>query len=121
MTTVVLESSQAIDLWDLEFMFAVEDIDPRFGRVRIYYKSWSETEGKTETQMKMVPCNDPDYISNNPAFSAENLLKGRKDTSFLCPDRLESLELQGNFGAVDFKYVSIEVIGCDKNELKIPG
>ena len=41
----------------------------------------------------MVPCTDPEYSSNNSAFSVDNLLKGRKDATFLCPDELESLEI----------------------------
>ena len=63
--------------------------------------------------MKLVPCDDPEYISNNSAFSVENLLKGRKETSFLCLDQIDSLKVHGNFGAEDFNYVVIEVIGCD--------
>ena len=41
----------------------------------------------------MVSCADPNYITNNSAFSVENLLKGRKDATFLCPDEVESLEV----------------------------
>ena len=32
MTTVVLES-QKVDLWELGFMFAIENINPRIGRI----------------------------------------------------------------------------------------
>lgn len=49
--------------------------------------------------IKMVPCTDPNYIFNNSAFTVDDLLKGRKEAKFLCPDGLESLELRGNFGA----------------------
>ena len=40
MTTVALED-QVVDLWQLGFMFAVEDIDPRIGRLEAEYTRWS--------------------------------------------------------------------------------
>ena len=36
MTTMVGENSY-IDLWQLGFMFAVEDVDPRLGRIEVQY------------------------------------------------------------------------------------
>lgn len=98
-------------------MFAVEDIDPRIGRLEVEYTTWNWTDGKKSTRIKMVPCNDPNYVSNNSAFSVENILKGRKDNKFLCPDELESLKIQGNYGAENFNYASITLLGCDASEL----
>ena len=45
MTTVVTES-QIVDLWQLGFMFAVEDIDPRMGRIQVTYTKWGKESGK---------------------------------------------------------------------------
>ena len=90
--TQVLET-QIVDLWKLGFMFAVEDIDPRIGRLELDYTTWSQTDGKKDMRIKMVPCTDPNYVSNNSAFDFDNLLKGRKDAKFLCPDELESLQI----------------------------
>lgn len=92
MTTVVLDWQQ-IDLWSLGFMFAIEDIDPRVGRINVKQTSWTQDAGKVETFVKMVPCTDPNYVSNNAAFKLDNLLRGRKDSKFLCPTDLESLTL----------------------------
>ena len=50
-------------------MFALQDIDPRFGRIRALYKIKSAEDGDTEQEINLVPCDDPAYIPNNPAFS----------------------------------------------------
>ena len=44
MTTIVTEN-QIVDLWKLGFMFAVENIDPRMGRINVTYTTWSQEEG----------------------------------------------------------------------------
>ena len=41
MTTLALEElNDPIDLWELGFMFAIEDIDPRIGRIEVTHRSW---------------------------------------------------------------------------------
>ena len=39
-------------------------------------------------------------------------MKGRVDTSFLCPVNLEALRLQGSISSTDFKYFKIGVKAC---------
>ena len=39
-------------------------------------------------------------------------MRGRDDTSFLCPVNLDSLRLQGSISSHDFKYVKIGVKAC---------
>ena len=88
-------------------MFAVQDIDPRFGCIRALYKIRSAEDGDTEQEIKLVPCDDPGYIPNNPAFSIEFLQRRLKGIPFLCPSGIETMALEGNYGADKFSYVSI--------------
>ena len=61
MTTQALEdSNDFIDLWELGFMFAVEKIDPRIGRIEVEHASRfrnNEANDK-KTPIKMVPCSE---------------------------------------------------------------
>ena len=61
MTAQALEdTNEFIDLWELGFMFAVEDIDPRIGRVEVSHSSWFRNNEANDkyTPIKMVPCSE---------------------------------------------------------------
>ena len=63
MTTRAREdASIPIDVWALGFMFAVQDIDPRFGRVQVLNHSWNyeEADHDITTPIQMVPCTELD-------------------------------------------------------------
>ena len=98
-------------------MFALEDLDPRFGRIEANYKTRNNEDGKLEEEIKLVPCNDPEYIPNGPDLNVEKLLSDNTKINFLCPDGLEKLDLEGDFGAERFSYVSIKILGCDQSAL----
>ena len=61
MTTMVGENSY-IDLWQLGFMFAVEDVDPRLGRIEVQYVAKVQQEDgsygdeDTDTTVEMADC-----------------------------------------------------------------
>ena len=97
MTTLAKEN-ESIDLWQLGFMFAIDDIDPRIGHLTATHTRWNnDDEGKIDTPIKMVPCSELlqggnfEQGSNNEAFILDNILKGRKDTKFICPVELDSM------------------------------
>ena len=114
-----------MDLWQLGFMFAIEDLDPKIGHISASYTRWNQDEGRIEKQIKMVSCSQlmegGMYYqrTNNKAFRVDNLLKGRKDSAFLCPVELDSLELQGNFGADNFNFVKMRLHGCDNSNIDV--
>ena len=58
MTRQANHASQGpIDLWALGFMFAVEKIDPRIGRITVTYQQRNKSDStRTETPIKMVDC-----------------------------------------------------------------
>ena len=120
MTTMVGENSY-IDLWQLGFMFAVEDVDPRLGRLEVQYVAKvSQEDGnydhETETTVDMADCRTlpPEQQNiNNGKFTYEQLLHGLNGRNFLCPVGLDSLELRGAFGFPEFDYLKIVMRGCD--------
>lgn len=74
MMTMAEEKIDPIDLWALNFVFAVEDIDPRAGRIVVEHVKWGKAEGasqsdpyisKIKTPIEMVNCtslrDEPDF------------------------------------------------------------
>ena len=54
-------SDQMIDLWELGFTFAIENIDPTFGSVYAYHTKWGADEDRSqriETPINLVDCNE---------------------------------------------------------------
>ena len=64
-------------------------------------------------ELELVDCKDmaPGGIYADKAlvgpdlFAYENILKGRKEITFLCPLEPQRLGLEGNFGMETFEYV----------------
>ena len=57
MTTVALDNDESVDLGALDFIFAVEKLDPKVGRVTLTHTAWN-LEGKFKTEIPLVDCND---------------------------------------------------------------
>ena len=43
MTSLIAEE-ESIDLWDIDFVFAIEDLDPKVGRISVQQVSWNVNE-----------------------------------------------------------------------------
>ena len=86
-----------IDLWQLNFMFAVEKLDPRVGRINAEQVFWGTSVDKEKHKIELVDCKElrPGGThagqSNNDGFVLENLDKLRKD--FLCPVGLDTMSV----------------------------
>ena len=71
MTTMAQEDTQ-IDLWQLGFVFAVEEPDPRIGRIEVNHTRWDDVDGELmqkSTKIDMVRCNtliENDKFVGNP-------------------------------------------------------
>ena len=109
-----------IDLWQLGFMFAIEDIDPSIGRIEANLISWqANTSNPESTPVTLVSCKELqagglyEGQTNNEALDFVNPFQGRKQyKDLLCPVGLQSLTLQGNFGSENFTYMEISLKGC---------
>ena len=120
------EEQEPIDLWALNFMFAVESVDPRVARVTVSHVLWGPDKNKDDEEtgetlyedkqyreVEMVDCislkDDPDYenFHESTKLLIESIENTRKNTSFLCPVNLESLVVRGHYGATEFDYVRI--------------
>ena len=47
-------------------------------------------------------------------------MQGKKPNGWLCPSELESLEVRGSWGAPNFDYVQITLLGCNLGSECIP-
>ena len=101
-------------------MFAIEDIDPKIGRIEAELFTWEkETSDSVGTPVDLVNCAELlaggkyEGSTNNAALDLENAFRGRKDAGLLCPIGLESMPVAGNFGSEAFQYMKIAVKGCD--------
>ena len=79
-----------VDLWQLNFMFAVTKLDPRAGRVTAEQVYWGRSsEGKEKKKIELVDCKEllpggpRAHQSNNESFDIEKL--GELGSDFLCP------------------------------------
>ena len=62
--------TEAIDLWQLGFMFAISDVPPEVGTVKAYKVSWSaQSNEKALDPIRLINCDSmqPEE-SNNSAF-----------------------------------------------------
>ena len=58
MISTLDEKIDLINLHELEFTFAVNKIDPGFGRIVATQVSWPRRGEKQSTQIQMVDCNE---------------------------------------------------------------
>lgn len=126
MMTMAKDETEPIDLGAMNFIFAIEDIDPRAGRVVVKHTAWGPGKNKQEangklyvdsnrTTIEMVDCaslsEDPKYDDFHIATKLllDSIALTRKGTKFLCPVNLESLVVRGHYGAKYFEYVKISI------------
>ena len=106
-----------IDLWGLGFMFAVENVDPKVGRVQVsqVHVESGEEIVKNATPLELVQCEElwKKNAFNNQNFKYSKLMQGKKPNGWLCPSELESLEVRGSWGAPNFDFVEISLLGCN--------
>ena len=47
---------QRIDLYELNFFFAIENIDPKAGRISATYTKWTRGEKKQKQKVELIQC-----------------------------------------------------------------
>ena len=117
---------EEIDLVELGFSFAVEDLDPKYGRIEAYQVNWDGSTGiKENKRIDLIPCqsipfheiplvNDFTRVRDRSGQPARETDKPR---SFLCPSPDARLLIQGSYNDEQFKYFKLEVIICDEDHL----
>ena len=95
MTETVADDTEAIDLVDLQFTFALNQIDLSKGRISVKQVIWDADaeEGRTKTPIPMIDCNDTPLAEELEQLSTEALRKNRfhSKATFLCPNSTELL------------------------------
>lgn len=124
-TTAYLNDSKPIDLYALGYVFAVEKLDPKMGRVTASQVEWKSFRGDSwleRTNIPMVDCRDllpslhdlrEGYI-NNKEFNPYDQTY-RDPIEFICPNTT-SLLIQGQYSSTDFKYIEVRMQGCELPE-----
>ena len=112
MTDIMDEDRGPIDLLgELQYMFAISNIDARIGRVEVSQVTWPSKGEHRRESIPMVQCTEL-LKDDDPILDAIESNLMRTDDVFLCPNST-SLVVQGNYGTEEFKYVQIVVKGCD--------
>ena len=95
-------------------MFAVQDLDPSLGRVKIDLISFKEDKFIESVPVELFDCHelidekDGTNNSNNESFDIKKIYKSLSG-NFLCPKNLDEMIVQGNYGDDEFKFVKITV------------
>ena len=98
-------------------MFAVKNVSPRIGELKAIMQEMQYTEDSQRTTIELADCREflPGGLHegklNNDLFDIERII-GTDNDQFLCPIDIESLAVQGIFGAKTFKYFKLELQGC---------
>ena len=99
-------------------MFAVQNVSPRIGVITAILQEKQHTEDLERTSIELADCKEfmPGGLhegkSNNYLFDIERIVSTNND-QFLCPIDIETLAIQGIYGKKVFKYVKIELQGCN--------
>ena len=122
MSDTLIDVEQPIDLYKLGYMFALHKIDPKIGRIKASQTTWHWDGEKTKIDIPMVDCTNLLSDAGNPTAGTINehfnpyTTTFRYKAEFVCP-QTEKLIVQGHFGSPHFQYVSIQILGCDEEEL----
>ena len=117
---------EEIDLVELGFSFAVEDLDPTLGRIEAYQVDWAGSTGiKTKKRIDLVPCQSIPFhdipINNNFTRARDRSGQPERETDevrrFLCPSPDARLIIQGGYFDENFKYFELRVKVCEEDLL----
>lgn len=122
-----MEKNVRTDLYQLNYRFAVEELDPRIGKLRVFQTIWPSvaiSEERTKHEIPLVKCSDLveagefDFLKEgDEGFLDMNL---RHNSTLLCPNTT-SLIVEGYYHSKSFSYVKIEVDACDPEDLELEG
>ena len=54
--TVVNNEGVEIDLWKMGYFFAITQIDPRIGDLKVTHTTWDPERGKSKRQLELTDC-----------------------------------------------------------------
>ena len=106
---------ETINLTELGFQFAVENIDPKFGRFVAYQVSW---DGKTGNQdqkpIELVPCNTlmSSLKLSNEYFKAR-ISSEKEYSQYLCPAKDTAMKIKGAMNTESFDYIKLSLVSCN--------
>ena len=87
---------EPINLNELDFSFAVENIEPNIGRIEAYQVHWGGQDGiKRKIPIKLVPCNElaPLGIPVTTEYTRARIGLKNDQAAYLCPDQSEEMEV----------------------------
>ena len=101
-------------------MFAIEDVEPRIGKIATKQVYWGNNKEKKKYPVELVNCKEllpggsHEGRSSNSDFLLEKLQQSGREKveNYLCPVDIQSLSLHGHYGSETFNYFEIKLTGC---------
>ena len=106
---------ETILLDQIGFDFAVEEIDPRLGRIVAEQVFWNEEGDKIVQPLELESCDtfvEHDLPLNTGPSKARDTTNQIK-SSYLCPVPGQNLHVTGSYFSAQFDYLKLSVMGCD--------
>ena len=115
--------NKMIDLQELSFSFAVDNVDSRIGTIEALKIEWSGIDGiKQKTPIKLVQCDALQPLNIPLSNEFHRARSGFLTTSpgYLCPDLSSEsglLAIQGGYNNEQFTYIQLSVKQCKPSDL----
>ena len=123
MMTIPRDATALIDLKELGFLFAIQKIDERLGRLEVTHTSWDLGLDKVTHEIPLENCvslyerKGLRNLSDGEKVLYNSVLNERANRVYLCPDLSQSnLSVRGRYAAQHFDYLRIKLHGCTLDE-----
>ena len=111
MVTLPSINQNGIDVFEMQYGFAIQNIDKSMGMIYAHHVKWGTNRTKEYSQIEMVDCNSVNgQVGKLKIFDAVN---DNGELKFLCPILTPGLELRGKFGDDIFDYITVKIHGCN--------
>ena len=106
---------ETINLTELGFQFAIENIDPKIGQFKAYQVSWDgKTGSQDQTPIKLEPCNTlmSSLKLSNEYFKAR-ISSEKEYAPYLCPAKETEMKIRGAVNTEYFDYIKLSLVSCN--------
>ena len=113
----IIQDKYDMDLFELNYRFAVQQIEPEIGTITLSSVTIDSQDNKTIEAIEMIDCNELVKDKNWKGFFDNNQIKFRlnKGDDLLCPN-IENLRVEGQYGDETFTYIKLSVVACNTTE-----
>ena len=108
------DDDEPLELFKLNYRFAVEQIDQRVGQFQAWQADWPRGGNRTFTPIELIDCQEFVNDERWAIFLGDTRVQDKlnRGTQLLCPN-VDSLEVQGQYEDEHFSYIQISLQACD--------